>query len=161
MLSICLFFKHLSLNMLKALCLQKKPHWCALMFSKVRFQQKTILVVVEGFLQKQPPEGFYNKKVFLEISQISQENTCARVSFLIKLQSWTCNFIKKENLAQVFSLSFARFLRTPFIQSTSGRLLLFLSFIFWKKYLRNLFVLHSKGMGIKIVSSFSCLVNIT
>ena len=26
------------------------------------------------------------KKVFLEISQSSQENTCARVSFLIKLQ---------------------------------------------------------------------------
>ena len=27
------------------------------------------------------------KKVFLEISQNSQENTCARVSFLIKLQT--------------------------------------------------------------------------
>ena len=41
------------------------------------------------------------KKVFLEISQDSQENTCARVSFLIKLQA--CNFIKKETLAQEFS----------------------------------------------------------
>ena len=28
------------------------------------------------------------KKVFLGISQNSQENTCARVSFLIKLQAW-------------------------------------------------------------------------
>ena len=36
------------------------------------------------------------KKVFLEISQNSQENTCARASFLIKL--WACNFIKKEAL---------------------------------------------------------------
>ena len=27
------------------------------------------------------------KKVFLEISQNSQENTCSRVSFLIKLQA--------------------------------------------------------------------------
>ena len=27
------------------------------------------------------------KKMFLEISQNSQENTCARVSFLIKLQA--------------------------------------------------------------------------
>ena len=27
------------------------------------------------------------RKVFSEISQISQENTCARVSFLIKLQA--------------------------------------------------------------------------
>ena len=31
--------------------------------------------------------GVYGKKVFLEISQNSQENTCARVSFLIKLQA--------------------------------------------------------------------------
>ena len=28
------------------------------------------------------------KKVSLEISQNSQENTCARVYFLIKLQAW-------------------------------------------------------------------------
>ena len=28
------------------------------------------------------------KKVFLEIAQNSQENTCTRVSFLIKLQAW-------------------------------------------------------------------------
>ena len=28
------------------------------------------------------------EKVFLEISQNSQENTCARVPFLIKLQAW-------------------------------------------------------------------------
>ena len=32
------------------------------------------------------------KKVFLEISQNSQENTCARVSFLIKLQVFSCEF---------------------------------------------------------------------
>ena len=31
------------------------------------------------------------EKVFLEISQNSQENTCARVSFLIKLQA-SCEF---------------------------------------------------------------------
>ena len=43
------------------------------------------------------------KEVFLKISQNSQENTCARVSFLIKLQIEACNFIKKEALAWVFS----------------------------------------------------------
>ena len=46
------------------------------------------------------------KKVFLEISQNSQENTCVIVSFLIKLQAWACNFIKKETLALVFSCEF-------------------------------------------------------
>ena len=43
------------------------------------------------------------KSVFLKISQNSQENTCVRVSFLIKLQATICNFIKKETVAQVFS----------------------------------------------------------
>ena len=58
--------------------------------------------------QKQPPEVFYIKKVFLKISQNSQENTCARVSFLIKLQASACNLIKKETLAQVFSCEFCK-----------------------------------------------------
>ena len=42
------------------------------------------------------------KKLFLEIFQNSQENTCARDSFFNKV----CNFIKKESLAQVFSCEF-------------------------------------------------------
>ena len=32
------------------------------------------------------------------------------------------NFIKKETLAQVFPVNFVKFLRTPFLQNTSGRL---------------------------------------
>ena len=32
--------------------------------------------------QNQPLDMFYGKKVFLKISQNSQENTCARVSYL-------------------------------------------------------------------------------
>ena len=42
--------------------------------------------------------GVLYKKVFLEMSQNSQENICARVSFLIKLQAPACNFFKKETL---------------------------------------------------------------
>ena len=45
------------------------------------------------FKLKQPLE------VFTKVSQNSQENFCARVSFLIKLQAPACNFIKKETLA--------------------------------------------------------------
>ena len=36
------------------------------------------------------------KKAFLEISQNSQENTCARVSFLIKLQAWPTTFLTEH-----------------------------------------------------------------
>ena len=41
---------------------------------------RTTLVAVEAVARR-----YSVKKVFLEISQNSQENTCARVSFLIKL----------------------------------------------------------------------------
>ena len=53
------------------------------------------------------------KKMFLEISQNSQENTYAR-DFSIKLQALACNFIKKESLAQVFSCEFCEISRNTF-----------------------------------------------
>ena len=37
---------------------------------------------------KAATSGVLEEKVFLEISQNSQENTCVRVSFLIKLQRY-------------------------------------------------------------------------
>ena len=55
------------------------------------------------------------KKVVLEILQNSQKNTCARDSFLIKLQT---------SLARCFPVTFVKFLTTAFLQNTSGRLLL-------------------------------------
>ena len=45
----------------------------------------------------------YIKKVFLKISQNSQENIRARVSYLIKLQTEVCNFVENVTLTQVFS----------------------------------------------------------
>ena len=75
--------------------------------------------------------------MFLEILQNSQENTCARVSFLIKLQAskltiktpeWRfgvfivnygiCNFIKKEALAQVFLCEFCEISKNTFFYRT-------------------------------------------
>ena len=53
--------------------------------------------------------GALPEKVFLDLSQKSQKKTCARVSFLIKLQAHAWNFIKKD---------FAKFLRTPILQRT-------------------------------------------
>ena len=54
------------------------------------------------------------KKLFLEISQKSQENTLTRDSFLTKLPASSCNFIKKEALAQVFSCEFCEISRKLF-----------------------------------------------
>ena len=57
------------------------------------------------------------KKVFWEISQNSQENTCAGASFLIKL-------IKKETLAQVFSCEFCEIYKNTFLKAHLRWLLL-------------------------------------
>ena len=55
------------------------------------------------------------KKVFLTILQNSLENTYARASFLIKLQAYAGNFIKKRPWDRCFLVSFVKFLRTPFL----------------------------------------------
>ena len=78
------------------------------------------------------------KKVFLEISRNSQENTCTRVSFLIKSQAEACNFIKKQTLAQVFSCEFCKiskntfYYRTPFVAASA-----FIKHMFNVEYFQN------------------------
>ena len=60
------------------------------------------------------------KQVFLEISQNSQENVCARITSLIKF------FIKKETLPQVFSCEFCEIsksncsYRTPLVAASAS-----------------------------------------
>ena len=54
------------------------------------------------------------KKVFLEISQNSPENTFARASFFNKVAGQACNFIKKETLAYVFSCEFCEISKHTF-----------------------------------------------
>ena len=58
------------------------------------------------------------KNVFLEILQNSQKNRCARVSFLIKLKTSACNFIKKETVAQVFTCEFCKISKNTFSYRT-------------------------------------------
>ena len=52
------------------------------------------------------------------IKSISQENTYARVFFLIKLQVSACNFAKKETLAQMFPCEFYKFSKNTFSYRT-------------------------------------------
>ena len=60
------------------------------------------------------------KKIFLKISRNSQENTCARVYFLIcwysrRRQAWG---LQKETLAQVFSCEFCKMFKKTFVHRT-------------------------------------------
>ena len=68
------------------------------------------------------------KKVFVKISQISQENTCAGVSLEISMNSLFnkvpglkfCNFIIKRLQHKWFPLNIEKFLRTVFYRTPSG-----------------------------------------
>ena len=77
------------------------------------------------------PEMFCENTCARGASQMSQEKTSARVSFLIKLQTWGQLFkyscrptsLKKRPWHRCFRVNFVKFVRTPFTQNTSGRLL--------------------------------------
>ena len=75
------------------------------------------------------------KNVFLKISQNSLENTCARVSFLIKLyasEAWGLHLYKKRDWHRCFPVNFAKYLRTPFFTEHLWWLLLLVVTIFWR-----------------------------
>ena len=60
------------------------------------------------------------KKVFLKISQNSQQSNCARVSFLIKFQAWRLVSLWHR----CFPVNFAKFLKTDFFTKRLRWLLL-------------------------------------
>ena len=82
-------------------------------------------------------------KVFLEILQNSQENTCTRFSFFNKVADLRhATLLKKRLWHRSFPVNFSKFLRTPFLQGTSRRLLLTLLFpdflsVWWSSWRRG------------------------
>ena len=88
-----------------------------LVMSRTRFRVNRHSIVAwlsRNSLPEAANGGVLWKKVFLEISQNSEENTFARDSFLIKLQPWGCNFIKRESLTKVFSCEFCEISKNTF-----------------------------------------------
>ena len=64
------------------------------------------------------PELFC-KKMYLKVLQISQEHTSARVSFLIKLQSWGLKLYLKRDFVPVFSCEICKIFKNTFFYWTS------------------------------------------
>ena len=67
-----------------------------------------------GKLKEAVSQRWSVKKVFLKILQNSQENTCARVSFLIKLLVWGLQLCLEKTPAQVFSCEFSEISKNTF-----------------------------------------------
>ena len=55
------------------------------------------------------------KMMFLEVLQSSQQNTCAEIYFLAKLQT-ACSFITKETWKQAFSCEFCEAFKNTYLK---------------------------------------------
>ena len=58
---------------------------------------------------------------------------------LFLIEAYDCNFAKKILWHRCSRVNFAKFSRTPFLQNTSGRLLLYVKYINCKNNVYNLF----------------------
>ena len=85
-------------------------HFCDMIFCIEKGQND---LFVEAIVQR-----CFVKKVFLGFWQSSQENTYARVSFLIKLQALGLQFYQKKALAQVFSCELCQICKNAFLHRT-------------------------------------------
>ena len=84
-----------------------------------------MIPVCQSILETRQISHLFSSALFtipLKIWQNSQESSCTRISFSIKLQALALQLYWKRTLAQV---TFAKFLRTPFLQNTYWRLLSF------------------------------------
>ena len=99
----------------------------------VFFRRITFFIKIQIFwhrifsiFQKQPPEVFCKKGVLKNFAKFTGKQLCQILTFnkVAGPRSQTCNFIKRETLAQVFSVNFVKLLKAPFLQNSSGRLLL-------------------------------------
>ena len=111
------------------LCLSGRPMFCN--SSNCNFRETIITPKIGLFhgiylfyQQKQPPEVFYKKAVLKSFTTFTEKHMCWSL-FLIICRQKSCKFIKKRLQHRCFPDNIEKFLRTPFLQSTSGHLLLY------------------------------------
>ena len=81
-------------------------------------------VVMRNKLQKQPLEVLYKKDVLKYFAKSIGKHLCQGLFFNKVAALRSATLLKKRLWHRCFSVNFAKFLRIPFAQKTSGRLLL-------------------------------------
>ena len=74
--------------------------------------------------QKQPPEVFCKKGVLKTFAKLTGKHLCQSLFFNKVIGLMSATLLKKRLWYRCFLVNFVKFLRTPFLQNTSGRLLL-------------------------------------
>ena len=93
--------------------------WCLYYHIWTRFYLLYVLEQSEAVTRKSSL-----KKVSLKISQHSQENICAGVSFAIKLQAGGLKFHEIQNLVEVLSCEFCKIFKDVYFANVCEGLLL-------------------------------------
>ena len=83
---------------------------------QILLRNSVVAIVEVGLVSEAVVRRCCIKKVLLYISQISQDNNCARASFLIKFQA---SRLQLRLWHTCFPVKFTKFLRTPFLWNTS------------------------------------------
>ena len=94
--------------------------WQGLFCPKEIFLTSVIYLSVYIVYRSRHQRCSARESVLRNFAKFKGKHLCQSL-FLVKLPA---TFLDKETLAQVFPVNFAKFLRTCFLQNTSGRLLL-------------------------------------
>ena len=107
------------------------------------FLAKTRINILH-FRSSRSVQKYSVKKIFLNISQNSQENTRSRVSFSKKLQSWHLQLSEKIDSAQAFSCEFCEiskntyFHRAPLTAASGTSFCFYFPFFLNKSFFETL-----------------------
>ena len=92
-----------------------------------------IFTLILWCFQKQPPEIFCKGKgVLRHFAKFTGKHLCQSLFFNKVAGLRPATLLKKRLWYRCFPVNFAKFLGTPFLQSTSGRLLLCFHSLLWK-----------------------------
>ena len=83
-----------------------------------------MLDLLKSKREKQPPEVFREKRCSWKFHKIHRKTPVPGLFFNKVAGLRPATLLKKRLLHRCFLVNFAKFLRTPFLQNTSGRLLL-------------------------------------
>ena len=89
-----------------------------------RLEFVTIRTAAASEKLKQPPEVFYKKGVLKNFTKFTGKHLFQSLFFNKVAELRPAALLKKTLWHRSFPVSFAKFLRTTFLQDTSGRLLL-------------------------------------
>ena len=97
----------------------------------VKYFLRTIMVIITttNIIQKQPPQVFCKKGVLRNFAKFTGKHLCQSLFFNKVPSLRAATLLKKRLWYWCFPKNFTKFQRTPFLQNTSGRLVLIIVII--------------------------------